>query len=45
MSGKIVKKSQVKSSDSAGELNINQSGAYMAKASNGSQTEVVKFVK
>jgi hypothetical protein len=45
MTGKIVKESQVKSSDSALELNINQAGTYLVKVSNGSQTEVVKFIK
>jgi hypothetical protein len=45
MTGKIVKQSQVKSSDSALELNIYQTGTYMVKVSNGSQTEVVKFIK
>ena len=45
MSGRIVKRYQVKSSDSALELNVNQRGTYMVKVSNGSQTEVVKFIK
>ena len=45
MTGKIVKQSQVKSSDSALELNIKQAGTYIVKVSNGSQTETVKFIK
>lgn len=45
MTGKVVKQSKLKSSDSAIDLNINQTGTYMVKVSNGSQTEVVKFIK
>lgn len=45
MSGKVVNKSQVKSSDSSIDLNVKQRGTYMVKISNGSQTEVVKFIK
>ncbi|MGS0748393.1 T9SS type A sorting domain-containing protein [Halpernia sp. GG3] len=45
MSGKVIKQSQVKSSGSALDLNIDQRGNYMVKVSNGSETEVVKFIK
>lgn len=45
MSGKVVAKSQVKSSDSALNLNVKQTGTYLVKVSNGSQTETVKFIK
>lgn len=45
MSGKVVNKSQVKSSDSSIDLNVKQRGTYMVQISNGSQTEVVKFIK
>ncbi|MBC7556164.1 MAG: T9SS type A sorting domain-containing protein [Chryseobacterium sp.] len=45
MTGKIVKQSQVKSSNSALELNIQQKGTYIVKVSNGSQTETLKFIK
>lgn len=45
MTGKVVKYSHVKSSDSALELNVNQTGTYVIKVSNDSQTEVVKFIK
>ncbi|WP_417428663.1 T9SS type A sorting domain-containing protein [Halpernia sp.] len=45
MSGKIVKKSQVKSLDSALELNVPQRGTYIVKVSNGKEVETVKFIK
>ena len=45
MSGKVVKQSQVRSSDSALELNVNQTGTYIVKVSNGKETETVKFIK
>ncbi|WP_417428665.1 T9SS type A sorting domain-containing protein [Halpernia sp.] len=45
MGGKIVEKSQVKSSDFGLELNVPQRGNYIVKISNGSQTETVKFIK
>ena len=45
MSGRIITRSQSKSSDNGLELNVNQKGIYMVKVSNGSQTEVVKFIK
>lgn len=45
MTGKIVTKSQVKSSDSALNLNVSQRGTYIVKVSNGQQTETVKFIK
>ncbi|SFI42944.1 T9SS type A sorting domain-containing protein [Halpernia frigidisoli] len=45
MTGKIVAQSQVKSSDAALDLNVKQTGTYIVKVSNGSQTETVKFIK
>ena len=45
MTGKIVAQSKVKSSDAALDLNVKQTGTYIVKVSNGSQTETVKFIK
>lgn len=45
MSGKIVNKSQFKATGAALNLNVQQTGTYLVKVSNGSQTETVKFIK
>ena len=45
MTGKMVKNFQAKSNGNAIDLNIVNNGIYLVKITNGTQTEVVKFVK
>lgn len=45
MGGKLVKTINVKADGNAIDLNIKNTGLYLVKITNGSQTEVVKFAK